>query len=216
MKTILTVLLIGLFGLNLFATAQIPDKLIYNGKEYNLNCNPLESYFENNPDKKPKGGISSTALWRGYVATFEIKDSLLYVKDIQIEYWDTTKKNHDTKWKSVLNEVFPDQKEILVDWMTGLLVLPCGKVVNYVHMGYGSTYENYILLEIYSGRLKKENHYDYKEYEEFKERQFQAYKQTEKHKQIKEELQKDGSSDEFIDSFLRGFVTDYTTKILTE
>lgn len=217
MKTILTIILTVFIGLNLFATAQYPDKLIYNGKEYSLNSNPLESYFEKNPDKRPKGGVMSTALWRGYVATFEIRDSLLYVKDIQIQYWDTIdKKKHNTKWKSVLNEVFPEQKEIKVDWLTGIIVLPYGDLVNYVHMGYGSTYENYILLEIDSGNLKKEKHLKYKEYEAFKERQFQEFKKTEEYKKIKADIQKDGDSDEFIDSFLRSYETNYTSKILTE
>ncbi len=55
MKTILTIILTIVFGLNVFASAQYPDKLIYNDNEYNLHSNPLESYFKNNPDKRPKG-----------------------------------------------------------------------------------------------------------------------------------------------------------------
>ncbi len=129
---------------------------------------------------------------------------------------NSDKKNRDVKWKSVLKEVFPKQKEIKVDWLTGLLVLPYGELVNYVHMGYGSTYENYILLEFNSGRLKNEKHFKYDEYERFKERQFQKFKQTDKYKKIKADLQKDGGSDEFIDSFLRSFATEYTSNILTE
>ncbi len=214
MKTILTIIFAVLFGLNVFATAQQPDKLIYNGIEYNLHSNPLESYFEKNPDKRPKGGIMSTSLWRGYVATFEIRDSVLYVKDIQISYYDTTDNNHDKQWKSVINEVFPEKKEIKVDWLTGILVLPYGDLVNYVHMGYGSTYKNYILLEIEEGFLKNEKRYDYKEYEMFKEKQFIAFKKTDEYKKIKKELQKEGDSDEFIDSFIRSYYTEYTSKIL--
>lgn len=214
MKTILTIIFAVLFGLNVFATAQQPDKLIYNGIEYNLHSNPLESYFEKNPDKRPKGGIMSTSLWRGYVATFEIRDSVLYVKDIQISYYDTTDNDHDKQWKSVINEVFPEKKEIKVDWLTGILVLPYGDLVNYVHMGYGSTYKNYILLEIEEGFLKNEKRYDYKEYEMFKEKQFIAFKKTDEYKKIKKELQKEGDSDEFIDSFIRSYYTEYTSKIL--
>jgi hypothetical protein len=212
MRTILTLILTLFLGLNVFATAQYPDKIIYNGKEYSLHSNPLETYFEKNPDKRPKGEIISTALWRGYVATFEVKDNQLFLKDIEIEYHDTTSKESYTyKWRSVIEEVFPDQEDIKIDWLIGLLVIPHGKLVNYV-----STYKNYILLEIDKGDLKKEKHFKYKEYEKFKERQFQIFKQTDEYKKIKTDLQKDGSSDEFIDSFLRSFVTQYTSKILTE
>jgi hypothetical protein len=217
MKYLLTAALSIFFCLKTYATAQYPDKIIFNGKEYSLHSNPLEIYFEKNPDKRPKGGVMSTALWRGYVATFEVRDSQLFVKDIQIEYWDTTsKKSHDTKWKSVLTEVFGEQKNIKVDWLTGLLVLPYGKIVNYVHMGYGSTYEKYFLLEINKGDYVKSKQFDYKDYEKFKEKQFEAYKQTDEYKQTKAKLKKDGSTDEFIDNFLRSFVTQYTSKILTD
>src|SRR5690606_29149194 len=217
MKTFLTLVLTLFLGLNVFATAQYPDKIIYNGKEYSLHSNPLEVYFEKYPDKRPQGGIMSTALWRGYVATFEVKDNQLFLKDIEIQYHDTTsKESYPYKWRSVIKEVFPDQKDVKIDWLTGLLVIPHGKLVNYVHMGYGSTYKNYILLEIDKGDLKQEKRFKYKEYEKFKERQFQAFKLTDEYKKIKTDLQKDGSTDEFIDSFLRSFVTEYTSKILTE
>jgi hypothetical protein len=217
MKFLITTVLSIFFCLTTYATAQYPDRIIFNGKEYSLHSNPLESYFEKNPDKRPKGGVMSTALWRGYVATFEVRDSQLFVKDIQIQYWDTTdKKNHDTKWKSVIMEVFGEQKNIKVDWLTGLLVLPYGKLVNYVHMGYGSTYEKYFLLEINKGDYIKSKQFDYKDYEKFKDKQFAAYKQTDEYKETKAKLKKDGSTDEFIDNFLRSFVTEYTLKILTD
>jgi hypothetical protein len=115
-----------------------------------------------------------------------------------------------------MEETFPGIKDVKVDWLTGLLVMPYGKIVNYVHMGYGSTYKNYILLEIDKGNLKKEKHFTYKEYERFKERQFQVFKQTDEYKKLKAELKNDGVSDEFVDSFLKNFVTQYTSKILEE
>lgn len=215
--TAVLILLIG-YSPSVFATAQIPDRIIHNGQEYSLNSNPLEGYFEKFPDKRPVGGIMSTALWRGYVATFEIKNSRLFLEDIEIEYEDITSMESDNiKFKSVINEVFPGQKEIILDWFTGLLVIPHGELVNYVHMGYGSTYEKYILLEIDKGYLKQEKNFKHKEYEKFKEKQFQAFKRTEEYEKIKTELQKNGDrDDEFIDAFIRNFVIEYTSKILTD
>ena len=217
MKIFITTVLSVLLCLTTFATAQYPDKIIFNGKEYSLHSNPMETYFKYNPDKRPKGGVTSTALWRGYVATFEVRDSQLFVKDIQIEYWDTTNsKSHDPKWKSVLTEVFGEQKNIKVDWLTGLLVLPYGKLINYVHMGYGSTYKKYFLLEINKGSYVKSKQFNYKDYEVFKDKQFNEYKQTDEYKETKAKLKKDGSTDEFIDNFLRSFVTQYTSRFLTD
>lgn len=215
-RTIIAFVLTLFISLNVFATAQYPDKILYNNKEYSLHSNPLEEYFEKNPDKRPTGGIMSTALWRGYVATFEVIDSQLFLKDIEIEVSDTTKKNFTTKWKSILNDI-TDGSKMKIDWLTGLLILPYGKLVNYVHMGYGSTYEKYILLEIDKGNLKKEKSFNYKEYEKFREKQFEAFKKTEEYKKLKEQLKaKEAYTDEFIEGFLRNFITSYTSKILTD
>lgn len=216
MKTFLTIVF-TIITLNVFATAQRSDKIIYKGQEYSLNCNPLEDFFNIHPDKKPTTGIISSALWRGYIATFEVVDNQLFLKDIKIMTKDSLNKIGDYKWESVIKEVFPNQDKIKIEWYSGLLVIPYGKMVNYVHMGYGSTYENYYVLEINKGTLTKEKNFNNKEYEEFKEKQFQAFKKTEEYKKQKKELQKNGRySDEFLDSFLRSFATQYTTKILTD
>src|SRR5258708_6631795 len=200
-----------------FATAQFPDKILYQGEKYNLNSNPLESYFEKYPDKRPKGGVQSTALWRGYVATFEVKDSQLFLKDIAVEIWDDSAgQSSKTKWKSVMNEVFASQEVVKIDWFTGLLVIPYGKLINYVHMGYGSAFENYYLLEFEKGDFKRSKQFDHKNYDRFKEKQFQVFKKTEENRALVEKLAKDGSSPAFIDSFLKDFLTNYTSKILTD
>ncbi len=199
-----------------FSTAQYPDKIIYQGKEYSLHSNPLESFFEKHPERKPRGGVMSTALWRGYVATFEVRDGQLFLKDIEIQVQDSTSTDFDTVWKSVRAKVFPNQAEIKIDWLSGLLVIPHGKLVNYVHMGYGSTYENYILLEVDKGDVKQERKYGHKEYAKFRERQFQAFRETPEYRDMKAKLMEKGSSEEFVDSFLRDFVIQYTGRLLTE
>lgn len=177
-------------------TAQYPDRIIYKGKECDLHSNPLESYFDKYPDKRPQSETDSNALWRGYIATFEIKDNQLYIRDIKIEIisngsvlkllkwlWKLLKnrqfylpinnfrtlpknkrKNYQSGWKSVIDEVFPNQELIKVDWETDTLVLPSGELVNYVHMGYASTYEYYTLLEIENGDLKSEKHIRHEEF----------------------------------------------------
>ena len=203
-------------SINAFATAQRPDKIIYQGQTYSLHSNPMEAYFSKHPDKKPKTSQPSTALWRGYVATFEFKDEELFLKDIEVKYRDTIENAY--KWRSVLEEVFPEGENLKIDWLTGLLVIPYGELVNYVHMGYGSTYENYILLEIDKGDFKKEKRLSYDEYLAFKEKQFQAFKKTEEYAEIKAKLRKkeNNASEAFIDSFLKTYIIKYTSKILTD
>jgi hypothetical protein len=59
-------------------TRQIRDTLLFEGEEHRLNDELLEAYFNEYPDRKPQSDVELTALWRGYVATFEVvADELL-------------------------------------------------------------------------------------------------------------------------------------------
>ncbi len=189
------VLLITVFiissTLNVLATAQYPDKIIYHGTAYNLHTNPLEPYFEKNPEKKPKSGTMSTALWRGYVATFLVTNQVMQLKDVQIEvHVEKEEGKYPYEWKSVVNKVVPENGPLKIDWFTGILVLPYGELVNYVHMGYGSTYENYILLEVKEGKITGKREFDYKQYETFKAKQFAEYKKDQRIQRVIRETEK--------------------------
>ena len=198
-------------------TAQYPDKIKFNGIEYSLNSNPLEQYFEKHPGKRPKGEIMSTALWRGYVAHFEIIDKQLFVTDIKIQVRDKNSENNSKiKWISVYKEVFPNTEKTKVDWYSSILILPYGKLISYVHLAYGSTYSNYWLIEIENGYSNEARNYNYKEYTKFKKRQFLAFKKTKKYKHLFNELNDDNTDDESVEDFIYQYITEYTTKFLKE
>lgn len=211
MRAFLVALLTVFFHSIVLGTPQIPDKIIYHGKEYKIQTKsnyPVESYFEKHPDKRPEPIASS--LWRGYVATFEIKGSRLYLKDIEI-------RNSESEWKSIRNDLFPNQESLKIDWFTGILVLPSGKIVaSEKCYGCDPTYENYTLLEIDKGILKKEKTVNYKDFEKFKEEQFQAFTQTEAYGKNKDRLKKRRWTDKDINSLLRNNIIDYSSKILVE
>ncbi len=65
-------------------TTQIRDSLLYEGKTYPLNEIILERYFDAFPMQKPEIEISTSALWRGYIATFEIEDEQLFIKEVEV------------------------------------------------------------------------------------------------------------------------------------
>ena len=59
-------------------TAQIPERIVYEGTEGFLFTNPLESYFsKDNP--RPEFASPHTACWRGYVGAWEIRENTLYL-----------------------------------------------------------------------------------------------------------------------------------------
>jgi len=206
-----------------FATMQIPDRAIHDGKEYELETFGIgylmESYFKEHPDKHPRGGTISTALYRGYVATCEVKDRQLFLKDIVIDSGDRdTAKDGEyrslwelTRWKSVMSQVFPDKKPPKMDWVSGLLVLKHPFKVGVVEEGR----KEYIVWEIDKGDIKKEVPFTERQaYEEFKTRQFEAFKKTDGYEKAVAKRKERGAPEENIDSSLRYFITLYTSKIL--
>jgi len=198
-----------LASVEIFATAQIPNKIIYKGKEYQVGSDPMEGYFKKFPEKKPQSEVRLSALWRGYIATFELNDNALFLKDIVIVIQEKGSTSFGTK--SVLSEVVPSNKKLKIDWFRRLLLLPHGEIIEDDYAGYETKYENYILLEIDAGNLMKTKEFDYKQFEDFSKRQYEAFKKTEDYKELTKD-DKDGS----FDSYLRKNITSYTSKILVD
>ena len=130
------------------ATAQMSDKLIYKGETVYIFSNPLESFFDAS-HRRPALPPGSTACWRGYVATWKIEDGYLYLVKMQ----DCTSE----KAEIPLSMIFQDRpKPVRADWFSGTLRIPQGKMLRYVHMGYGSIFERDLFLFIEKGKLVSE------------------------------------------------------------
>src|SRR5260221_14049621 len=86
--------------------------------------------------------IYSTACWRRYVATWELKDGRFYLVDI----------------RGRIKVIGSDP--ILADWFTGVLRIPDGELLHYVHMGFGSVYEFETHIKIETGLVVEERHID--------------------------------------------------------
>ncbi len=159
------------------ATAQEPDVLLLDGKEEALFTNPLEPFLARHPGLRPES--PHTANWRGYVATFRIRDGGLWLEKVAVTRDpEQAGGEHRSETVDVLPEFFPGKRRVLADWYTGVLLIPRGTLREYVHMGYGSTYERYLLLEVRAGRLVGRHDMTAKELDAHRRRMFEAYKRT--------------------------------------
>lgn len=142
-----------------FATAQTPDRLFYKGKERALFANPLEDFYEGKtrPNFFIEPGAISSGCWRGYVAHWKIEEDQLFLTGI--DSW-ICRGFTDAGCKKVdLKELFGakfDGGRVSADWFSGLLRIPDGEELQYVHMGYGSVYERDIVLKVEKGRVTAE------------------------------------------------------------
>ncbi len=128
-------------------TAQTPDILILEGERHALFTLPLEVYFEERAGR-PKFRVQHTGCWRGYVATSEVKDNRLFLISVNGQLNDGTQ--FDAAW------LFPDEPlPAFAKWFSGTLKLPLGDLVQYVHMGFASFYEDELRLKVERGLVVK-------------------------------------------------------------
>jgi hypothetical protein len=128
------------------ATAQIPDELLYKGKKHALFSTPLEDFWSRQNPRPKSLRATSTACWRGYSARWALRGGYLQLQGINPCH-------HDDKPLSVAS-VLPGKKlPLRATWFTGVLRVPLGKQLQYVHLGFHSTYEKDLLLWIRAGKL---------------------------------------------------------------
>lgn len=181
MKVILMLLLFS--SLNLFATGQIPDYLIMGQDTLKIHSNPLEKYFEKNPIPEKLITMRSSGNWRGYIAYFKFVDNQLVVENIyKEEYKISENGKHDFFLTSIYKEIFGSSAYFNCSFYSGLLICPYGKLVEYVHMGYSSLYENYKIFEVGSGKIIKSQNFTGEEFQNFKIDYFKYFKTTEEYR----------------------------------
>lgn len=124
-------------------TAQLTNNIFIEGHEYSLASDPLKPYQEEN-DIKIEGYM--TTCWNGYLSDWDIIDNKLYLIDVFPCYTDEV----GEKIMSMEN-LFPEQDKVFAQWFSGELTIQKGELLNYVHMGYESTYEEHIYIKIEDG-----------------------------------------------------------------
>ena len=134
-------------------TAQAHEVLILEGTQTSMAfCPPIPEHpkikrlSQEEFDQKAKANevswfVGSTACWRGYIGTWELKDGKLYLNEVR-------------------GHIFYTGEPIFADWVTGVLRIPSGELLHYVHMGYGSVYEFETHIKLENGLVIEERKID--------------------------------------------------------
>lgn len=102
------------------ATQQITDKIIFGDNEFSMDESPMVGYWDDtDPERRrPAFEWQVTSNRKGYEATFEIRDSKLFLREIVGKIKKKIRKNQ---------QILPDHEfPVLADWFTGR-----------IHMGVG-------------------------------------------------------------------------------
>ena len=127
-------------------TIQAGDILSYNGEKKTIATEPLKSYLETRSDVSFI--FKSTALVRGYIGTWEIKNNQLYLISL-LGFVDNNKKVD-------LSYLFPNKTEVFANWFSGNIRIPEGELLNKINLGYASVFEKDRILNIKEGILISE------------------------------------------------------------
>jgi len=126
-------------------TAQFTENLTYEGQVYAMCTEPLGTYFQLT-GVFPDFSKDCTALWRGYIGTWEVRLDRLYLLKLD---------GHLASGEDIsLATLFPEFPErVFAHWYTGSVRLPQGRRIEYVHMGYQSRHEADLFLDFERGHL---------------------------------------------------------------
>lgn len=151
---LLVILLLCGINNELYATAQLPDLLIYEGDTLSLFANPLEALYNDNAPKPDfwdgQEGCHSSACWRGYQAEWKIENGNLYLTNIYSCCY------YEDSIKADLRKVFGSKcidGKVKANWFTDSVLVPRGKLLYYIHDAYDSIYEKEQEFRFHSGRL---------------------------------------------------------------
>ncbi len=124
-------------------TAQVHENLIYKGQETSMCTEPLQAYFALG-GVKPDFVVDSTALWRGYIGTWEIVNDRLYMVGLTGTLQGGV--------EATLENIFPGYPDrVFAHWYSGTLRIPEGSLLQYFHGGFASVYERDRFLKVREG-----------------------------------------------------------------
>lgn len=123
-------------------TAQIHEKIRYKGKRMGLATCP--DFPEDHPRiirlseeeafaNDPSGMIFSTACWREYIGSWSIRRGKLYLTKLEGRFH------------------LEGKDAIFAEWYSGELRIPGGEILEYVHVGFNSIYEEELILSVEQG-----------------------------------------------------------------
>jgi len=142
--------------------AQIPDIIVIDGVTQELYSNPLEQYWIVKKIRRPLF-VASVICKRGYVATWEIIDRNLVLKNIEGKF----ERPYFLFWKKIrycsIKNIFKKTsiKDAIATWYTGKIRVPLGNRILYVHHDYESRFEQEMILTIDHGKVIKSIVLDY-------------------------------------------------------
>ncbi|MDE6267200.1 MAG: hypothetical protein K2M07_07625 [Muribaculaceae bacterium] len=154
MKRLVLVIFVGVLALVGFATAQYSE-VMYDGGSRKFLCTLLlegdSTSFPRIKERLPQG-VTSTALWRNYIGYWKIKNDSLFLDSVLVMDGSDNFRPID------IDDIYAPKQTpsgYFADWVNDSLRVVSGEIVNYIHMGWASQWENEEFITVENGIVKK-------------------------------------------------------------
>ena len=136
--------------------AQLPDIIVVDHQKLDLYSNPLEQYWIRENKRRPHFHATGSCK-RGYVATWEIRNMHLYLKNVEGEvarrYFLFGQKL--VKCNLTIISSNAEKSPVKATWFSGKLRIPRGNRLAFEHQGYDSRFEREIIITVDHGHVIK-------------------------------------------------------------
>lgn len=156
MKHLLSLVLIAATAITAFSTGQITERINDNGVDKGLTRRLLELdsvTFSKFKQRIPEGMVS-TALWRGYIGHWKIKNDSLFLDSVLVRDMAS---DADQFIPAEIDDIYASRRTpsgYFADWVTDTLRIVSGEIVLYEHMGWESSWENEEFICVKDGLVK--------------------------------------------------------------
>ncbi|UCH59169.1 MAG: hypothetical protein JSV61_13245 [Anaerolineales bacterium] len=125
-------------------TAQIHERLIINGHEKTMMTCPwlpeghprlIEVDIYHRENVAVESFLFTTACWRRYQGTWEIREGKFYLIGLRGRFQ------------------LQGEDPLFADWYSGMLRIPRGEILQYVHMGFESVFAEEVYVDIANGEV---------------------------------------------------------------
>lgn len=152
---------------NAWGTAQYPERIRLGGREFPLQATPLESWLETLPERPAAvSGAGTSALWRGYRGTWAIECGRLVLVGLEVGGTRRPAAWEAMSWAPMpLTRLFARPGRcVFASWYSGVLRIPEGREMAYVHMGLGTVYERTREIVVERGCVRSSRMLTWREY----------------------------------------------------
>src|ERR1700704_6395104 len=158
----LSILAVWLTSKYLIMAAQLPDTIIINKEKMGLYSNPLEQFWIRLNKRRPSF-CPLDSCQRGYVATWEIKDKQLFLKEIDGNFVKKSLLFGKRIVRYSMKMLFSKSasRKVKASWYSGKLRIPQGNMTAYDHQDYNSRFEKEMIVTVDRGNVIKMVTLDY-------------------------------------------------------